>query len=55
MKIFLGKAGKITADTVAHLHVDNVIIYSVIYIAPFTNDDICIYKTFVYSMLPEDN
>ena len=32
MKNFLDKAGIITADTVAHLHVDIVIIYSVIYI-----------------------
>jgi len=55
MRTFLGKAGIITADTVAHLHRDTVIIYSVLYISPFTNDDdIYIYKI-VYSMLPEDS
>ena len=55
MKTFLAKASKITADTVAHLHVDIVIIYSVIYISPFTNDVVIyIYKVFVYSVLPED-
>jgi len=45
MKIYLDKASIITAYTVAHLHVDNEIIYSVIYISPFTNDNvILIYK-----------
>jgi hypothetical protein len=37
MKTFLDMAGIITADTVADLHVDIVIIYSVIYISTFTN------------------
>jgi len=44
MKIFLDKAGIITADIVLHLHVVIVTIYSVIYISPFTNyDDVYIY------------
>jgi len=52
MKTFLDI---ITSDTAAHLHMDIEIIYSVIYISPFTNDDVLyIYKTFVYSVLPED-
>ena len=37
MKTFLDI---ITADTAVHLHVDIEIIYSVIYISPFTNDDV---------------
>jgi len=62
MKTFLDI---ITADIAAHLHVDIEIIYSVIYISPFTNDDVLyiyihthtyihIYKTSVYNVLPED-
>jgi len=38
MKTFLDKAGIITADTAAHLHVDIVIIYFVILISQLTND-----------------
>jgi len=44
MKIFLDKASIITADTVAHLQVDIEIIYSVIYISPFTNDNLIYIK-----------
>jgi hypothetical protein len=40
MKTILDKASIITVGTVAHLQVDIVIIYSVIYISPFNNDDI---------------
>ena len=38
MKTFSDKASIITADRAAHLQVDIVIIYSVIYISQFTND-----------------
>jgi len=38
MKTFLDKASIITADTAGHLHVDIVIVYSVIHISQFTND-----------------
>ena len=38
MKTFLDKAGIKTADTAARLHVDIVIICSVIYISQFTNE-----------------
>jgi hypothetical protein len=54
MKAFLGMTSIITAGTVPHLHMDNVIIYSVIYISAFTNDIRYIYITFVYSVVPED-
>ena len=40
MKIFLDKASIITAYIITHLHVDNEIIYSLIYTSQFTNDDV---------------
>ena len=51
MKNILNKASIITGDTVAHLHVDIVIIYSVIRISPFTHDDIYIYiYIYIYNL-----
>ena len=50
MRTFLGKAGIITADTVAHLHVDIWIIYSAIYISPFTNDKVLYIHNFNYQI-----
>ena len=40
MHTFLVEAGIINLYTVAHLQVDVVLIYSVMYISPFTNDDV---------------
>jgi hypothetical protein len=39
MKTLLVEAGIINLYTVANLHVDIVIIYSVMYITPYPNDD----------------
>jgi len=58
----LAEVGLITLYIVAHLYVDIVIVYSVMYILTFTNDDVIyiyiyiyIYiKTLVYSVVPED-
>ena len=41
----------VTVYTVAHLHVVIVIIYSVMYISPFTNDD-AIYMTYCVLCAP---
>ena len=40
MQTLLAEVGLITLYTVAHLYVDIVIIYSVMYILPFTNDNV---------------
>ena len=55
MQTVLCEAGLITLYIVAHLHMDIVIIYTVMYILPFTNDNILyIYIIFPYYVLPED-
>ena len=51
VQTLLVEAGIISLYTAAHLHVDIVIIYSVTYISPFTNDYIK-YMTFCVLCAP---
>jgi len=48
MQTLLVEAGIITLYTVAHLQVDSVIIYSVMYISPFTNYDVLYIYIYIY-------
>jgi len=54
MQTLLVEAGILTVYIVAHLPVDRVIIYSVMYILKFINDNFIYIKPFVCSVLPED-
>ena len=50
MQTLLAEVGLITLYTVAHLYVDIVIIFSVMYILPFTNDKVLYIYIYIYPL-----